>query len=107
MNRPLTAVAVVLFAAASAQAQNYESARQISVRYDDVNVKEAAGARALLARIERASAAVCGPAPSIRRLDAWAGYRECMQSATDRAIASLPFDIIGNLNNNTRSMAQR
>jgi UrcA family protein len=107
MKHVIVAVAVVLSAAASAQAQTYDSARQISVRYDDINVREAAGARVLLARIERAAAAVCGPAPSIRNLDAWAGFRACKQVATDRAIASLPFDVMANLNGNSQSVARR
>jgi len=67
------------------------------VHYEDINVKQPAGAQILMARIDAASRKVCGPAPDIRDLGAWAAFKSCTRRATDRAVASLPFDLMAAL----------
>lgn len=91
----------------SANAGQLNTPRHMVVRYSDINVHESAGARILLARIEAATEQVCGPAPLIRDLSAWPKYRECTRTARDKAVASLPFDLMAAVNNDSETMAQR
>ena len=99
MNRSiLFAAAFALAGTISAQAGDMNQQRQTVVRYDDINVKQAAGAQILLARLDRAAKDVCGPAPDMRELGAWSSYKACTRTATDHAVASLPFDLMANLN---------
>lgn len=108
MNYVVRSVAAfaILFAC-GAQAGEISPQRQMAIRYDDINVKEAAGAQILLARIETASRDVCGPAPDIRNLNGWQLYKGCEKKAVDKAVASLPFDLMASLKNNAEDVAQR
>ena len=93
----ICAACLSILAIAPVQAQQFDTARQVVVHYDDINVKQAAGARTLLARIDQASQAVCGPVPDMRELGAWRGFKTCTQNAKDRAVASLPFNLMAAL----------
>lgn len=108
MNRLFVSIAVLaMISAGSVHAGEATAQRQMSIRYDDINVKEAAGARILLARIEMASRDVCGPAPDIRNLDGWQLFKACEKKAVDKAVASLPFDLMASINSNAEAVAQR
>jgi UrcA family protein len=107
MKSMICASAFVFSCAVSANAGQFDTPRQTVVRYDDINVRESAGALILLARIEAATKDVCGPAPDLRDLGAWERFRACTKTARDKAVASLPFDLTAAMNNNSAMMAQR
>jgi len=108
MNRSILCVAALALAGTiSAHAGELNQQRQAVVRYDDINVKQAVGAQILLARLDRAAKDVCGPAPDMRELGAWATYKACTRTATDRAVASLPFDLMASLDTQTQTLALR
>jgi UrcA family protein len=86
--------ALALVGSFQAQAGEINSERRVIVRYDDINVREAAGARILLARIDQAADDVCGPAPDMRQLGMWESFRDCRKTAMDNAMASLPFNLM-------------
>jgi len=52
---------------------------------------------------------VCGPAPDMRELGAWQWYRACRKDAVDHAVASLPFNLMANLDMDSKpeTLAQR
>src|SRR5271155_4552854 len=90
----LCAAALALVGTFQAQAGEINPQRQVVVRYDDINVRQPAGARILLARLDFAAKNVCGPAPDMRELGAWESYRACTKSATDTAMSALPFNLM-------------
>lgn len=98
-----TAFAFALTASASAG----EAPRQAIVRYDDINIHQKAGARVLFDRIEVAAGEVCGPAPDIRALKLWGMYKDCVRTAQQHAIASLPFDMAAALQSDVQTVAAR
>ena len=98
MNRSiLFAAAFALAGTISAQAGETDQQRQTVVRYDDINVKQVAGAQILLARLDRAAKDVCGPAPDMRDLGAWTTYKACTKTAMDKAMSALPFDLMATI----------
>ena len=101
------AAALAMSGFASAQAASLSQPREAVVHYDDVNVRQPAGAQVLLARIDAAAHDVCGPTPDMRDLTAWHLYRNCVRTSTDHAVASLPFDVMANLNSDGQTIAQR
>jgi UrcA family protein len=108
MMKPLICASVLAVSCAfSAQAGQMDEPRQTLVRYDDINIHESAGARILLGRIEAATRDVCGPAPDQRQLGAWVTYRSCMSTARDRAVASLPFNLMAQIASQNETVAVR
>jgi UrcA family protein len=104
MNRSiLCAAALALAGTISAHAGEVSEQRQTVVRYDDINVKQAAGAQVLLARLDRAAETVCGPAPDMRALGAWEAYKSCTKTASNHAVAALPFDLMASLKGNSET----
>ena len=95
LNVVCVGVAFALFGAVPAQAGAFNEPRQVLVRYDDLNVASAAGAAVLLTRIENASREVCGPAPDNRDMRMRQAFNACTQKAIDQAVASLPFNVVG------------
>ncbi len=86
---------LVLLAATPISAAPLE--RQVVVHYEDINAKQTMGAQMLFARIDAASREVCGPAPDMRQLGLWQAYTACRRAAVDRAVASLPFNLMAAL----------
>ncbi|HKD24255.1 MAG TPA: UrcA family protein [Rhizomicrobium sp.] len=108
MMKPLICASVIAVSCAfQAQAGQTDEPRQALVRYDDVNIRESAGAQILLGRIEAATRSVCGPTPDQRQLGAWVTYRTCMAAARDRAVASLPFDLMAQIASQNETVAVR
>ena len=107
MKSLICASVIAVSCAFSAQAGQINEPRQALVHYDDINIHESAGARILLGRIEAATRNVCGPAPDQRQLGAWATYRSCMARAQDRAVASLPFDLMAQIASQNQAVAVR
>jgi len=95
----LCAAALALVGTFQAQAGDINPQRQVVVRYDDINVKQATGARILLARLEAAAKNVCGPRPD---LGAWETYRSCTKTAMRTAMSALPFDLMANIDSPCR-----
>ena len=90
----LCAAALALVGTFQAQAGEIDTQRQIVVSYDDINVRQPAGARILLSRIDVAARDVCGPQPDMRQLGAWESYRACTKTAMDNAMSALPFNLM-------------
>jgi UrcA family protein len=63
-----------------------ESVRQVTVRYDDLNLTSASGIKVLKQRIWHAAEIVCGEVDT-RELDAFKQYLKCARDATDSALA--------------------
>ena len=106
MKRSILGIAALaLVGSFQAQAGDINHERQVVVRYDDINVKQASGARILLARIDEAADNVCGPQPDIRQLGAWKSFRDCRKTAMDTAMASLPFDLMAAIDRPNRPEA--
>ncbi len=85
-------LAAAMFAAAPALAQSAD--KQMAVSYDDLNLQNPSGARALLSRIAAAAREVCGPRPSIHELSQLRAYYGCVKDATDRAVASVGLPVL-------------
>ena len=80
-----TLAAGVGSAGASAAADHHTVST--TVRYGDLDLANAEGAKAMLTRIKHAARQVCQPAPE-SALD-YADWRNCVSKATDRAVSSL------------------
>lgn len=77
--------------------------RDVAVPYGDLNISQEAGARALLARIERASVRACGYSPYFRDPQSPAflylmqDYRRCRAEAVADAVARLGSPVVTQL----------
>lgn len=91
----MTTLSIVLAAAtlaagvgsAGASAAADRQTVSTTVRYGDLNLANAEGAKAMLTRIKHAARQVCQPAPEFA-LD-YADWRNCVSKATDGAVSSL------------------
>jgi UrcA family protein len=88
------AAAAALTAAAPALAQTNEEPATVSVRYADLDINHAAGAKVLIERIENASVRACGGAPDIRELQVRAVFDKCHDSAFNRAVTTLDAPVV-------------
>jgi len=70
--------------------QNDEAPRKAAVSYADLNLNTEIGQAVLVARINRAAQAVCGPEPDSRDLKQLMPYRACMKQSVDTAVAAIP-----------------
>jgi len=106
-------IAVSLFAVApflcAAGAQPPAAIRgDAVVRYSDLDLTTANGARVMLARIERAAAEACGRSPRLRAPHSaqirflMADYRECREQAVAQAVTSLKAPAVSRLYAQTR-----
>ena len=96
-SRAASAIAALAFAAlgAAANAQTASPAssdpdasfKRVSVA--DLDLGQAAGARAALGRIRMAAVDVCGGQPSPLELDRVGDFKLCVQAAIDGAVAQL------------------
>jgi UrcA family protein len=102
-----TATIVALFGAASAQAGGFESPKQVVVHYGDIDMKQASGAQLLLARIDTAASQVCEMSADTRDLAARQVFANCKSGAEDRALASLPFNLVAKADNGVEIVASR
>jgi len=102
-----SAVAVLVLGAASAHAQSDNSDRQVVVNYADLNVASQDGAKALYARVNFASAEVCGYEPAITDIAATQVFRSCSEAARARAIKALPFDLSERMGEKNETLASR
>ena len=64
------------------------------VRFDDLDVTHAAGARVVLQRIHTASTRVCGPNESPRDIAMWTERRRCMADSVRNAVAEVGSPIV-------------
>ena len=81
-----------LTVSASASYQRFShfmTTRSERVSYADLNIGNAAGAKALLARIGAAADRVCGPDPGIRDLVGISRYYSCRQESETGAVSAL------------------
>ena len=99
-----TAVAVLVLGVASAQAG---TEREIVVPYNDLNVATSSGAQLLYARVQIASAEICGYKPIISDISAMQVFKACSSAAEARAIKTLPFDLSARIENKVETVATR
>ena len=78
-----------------AQAADASQARQVTVKYRDLNLNTPEGAGTLLARIRDAAERVCG-APS-ERLDLQHAWQVCYQGSVNAAVAAVDSPILSAL----------
>jgi UrcA family protein len=88
------AAAAVLAAAAPASAQSLNEQASVTVRYGDLNLDHAAGAKALLYRIKIAAKIACSPIPEMGRWDEVRAFDACRKAAIDRAVAKVGSPIL-------------
>jgi UrcA family protein len=81
-------VAALTFGAVSAQASDQSDAATAKtvVNYTDLNLSNEADVRSLYARLQRASARVCGDYKDLRSLAAKRSYNACYQESLARAV---------------------
>ena len=99
-----SAVAVLILGVASAQAG---TEREVVVPYGDLNVTTSNGAQLLYARVQTASAEVCGYKPAISDISALKVFQACSAAAEARAIKTLPFDLSARIEIKTETVAAR
>ena len=58
----------------------------VIVKYSDLDLSSAAGAKTLFARLSAAAESACGNAPNTRDLQRQAQFRACYESALQRAV---------------------
>jgi UrcA family protein len=80
----IASLAIVSFAATSAQAQE---ARSVRISVAGLDTQSESGARVILQRIKFAAGTVCGPAP--RYLERSKQYNPCVREVTQRTVAGL------------------
>ena len=83
-------VATFVFAASAATAQAAEPSQTLTktVTYGDLNLDNAAGARALYARLQQAAKQVCSPAES-KELSRQQGWKQCVRDALASAVVQI------------------
>ncbi len=75
----------------SARAEDASVAvKTVSVFYGDLDLAKQSGAHIFLSRVKAAADQACGGRPDIRDLAALDRFADCMQDATDSAMASRP-----------------
>jgi UrcA family protein len=81
-------VAALTFGAVSAQASDQGDAATAKtvVNYTDLNLSNEADVRSLYARLQRASARVCGDYKDLRSLAMKRGYDACYSESLSRAV---------------------
>jgi UrcA family protein len=81
-------VAALSFGAASAHASDVsdETTTRTVVDYTDLDLSQAADVRSLYARLQRASARVCGDHKDVRSLAGKRTYDACYQKSLSRAV---------------------
>jgi len=91
----LSALALIVLATPAA-AQNARDAQTVSmtVRHGDLNLEDQAGARALVARINRAARMACGGRPFAREIVAIGAVQDCVRDASSRAVADVGRPIV-------------
>lgn len=100
--------AAPLFAAAGAQPASTVRGDAV-VRYGDLDLASAAGARVMLARIERAAEEACGRSPYLRDPGSpqinfrMSDYRNCREQSVAQAVASLNAPAVTRLYAETRN----
>ena len=86
----MTALAATAGVTTTAQAGDAARANprydSVIVKYSDLDLSSAAGARALFARLSAAAESACGNAPGTRDLQRQAQFRACYESALQRAV---------------------
>jgi UrcA family protein len=88
------AAVAALTAAAPSLAQTNDAPLAVSVRYADLDITHAAGAKILIERIEAASVRACGGAPDIRELHERAVFDKCYNSAFGQAVTTLDAPLV-------------
>lgn len=82
---PTAITALVLACAAPALA----SPDALTVSFADLNLNSAAGADALVRRVDAATLQFCGGRPDIKAIAAWQRFQQCRLEARTRALAGL------------------
>lgn len=87
-------IATALSLAAPGHAQTFDGPISVSVRFADLDINHAPGAKIMLGRIEAAATRACGGEPDIRDLGRRAVYLTCRASTIDGALKQLGSGIV-------------
>jgi len=93
-----TAMAALLNAV-SVQASDLNNPKKTVVHYGDLDTNHSAGAQMLLSRIDDAASQVCKMDVFSRDLNARQVFMNCKDSSEQRAVASLPFNLMARIDN--------
>jgi UrcA family protein len=85
----ITFAAAALLLSNPASAQTSTAPISVTVSYGDLDLGHAAGAQALLQRIERAADQACGWAPDLRLLAERAAFEQCRKTAITTTVARI------------------
>jgi UrcA family protein len=86
----LATAAICTLSAGAAQAQTDTVEASVSVRYADLDLSKAEGAKTLEGRIARAANVACGGRPDSRDLNQIRFFEACRKAAISKAMAALP-----------------
>ena len=70
---------------------------RLAVRYGDLILSRAEGARTLLTRLDHAATYVCGGRPGSADLPARAAYAACRKREMDRAVAAIHAPLVASI----------
>ena len=88
------AAATALGFAAPVHAQTVDAPVSVLVRFADLDIHHAPGAKILSGRLEVAATRACGGQPDIRELSQRAVFEKCRASTIDRALKALGPDFV-------------
>jgi UrcA family protein len=108
MHKPLSiaicAATLAIASAASAQVlhvSDTDTTREVTVKYGDLDLAHAQGAKVLIERVQEASKIACGETPSLANLQQSQSYKACVVHTADQAIASLDSPVVTAMYQNT------
>ena len=76
------------------------------VRFSDLDLTRAEGARVLLGRLQHAARAVCSPAADAKDLKRISLYESCLKESMDRAVADVHAPLVSALYGNATAVAE-
>jgi UrcA family protein len=85
----LVAVALAMGAQQACAAPSDDGTVSVPVRYSDLDLQHAAGARSMLDRLNAAAQTACGPRPAIVELSRQSAYDACVKESVSRGVRTL------------------
>ena len=85
----LVAVALAMGAQQACAAPADDGTVSVPVRYSDLDLQHAAGARSMLDRLTAAAQTACGPQPAIVELSRRSAYDNCVRQSVSRGVRTL------------------
>ena len=90
----LFAVALAMGAQQACAAPADDGTVSVRVRYSDLDLQHAAGARSMLERMTAAAQTACGPQPAIVELSRLSAYDDCVKQSLSRGVRTLDAPLV-------------